>query len=140
MLRDRKVSFAKRFLESRRVTEREIWENISLNGRKLPNRFLFVKLRKYVSDFLTNEALEPRLIGISGMRGVGKTTLLWQVADFVKKSFKDIDVFLVSMDIASAYGFDLMSILEAMSSLISSNRKVLLLFDEVQYMDNWRLC
>ena len=57
----------------------------------------------------------------------------------MKESFKDIDVFFVSMDIASAYGFDLRVILEAMSSLISASQKVLLLFDEVQYMGNWAL-
>ena len=64
MFKERKLLSAKLFLENNRVTGREIWEKISLNGRKLPNRFLFVRLKKYVGDFLTNKALEPRMIEI----------------------------------------------------------------------------
>ena len=75
---------AKNFVKNNRITRSEIWQNISLNGKRLPQRFVFVKLKKYISDFLKNKAIEPRMVGIAGIRGVGKTTLLWQIANFVK--------------------------------------------------------
>ena len=44
-----------------------------------PKRDLFVTLTGYASDFIAQKA-EPRLIAISGLRGVGKSTLMWQAA------------------------------------------------------------
>jgi predicted AAA+ superfamily ATPase len=130
---------AKNFVKNNRITKSEIWQNISLNGKRLPQRFVFVKLKKYISDFLKNKAIEPRMVGIAGIRGVGKTTLLWQIANFVKNNFKGIDVYLLSMDIASDYGFESKVLIEALGGVVSPRRKVLLLFDEIQYMKNWSL-
>ncbi len=64
------------FIRNAAVTPKLITLRTTLNGRKLPKRFLFVKLKKYVRNFWENNAFEPRLIGISGLRGVGKTSLL----------------------------------------------------------------
>ena len=36
---------AKNFIRNNKITKEEIWENISLNGRRLPQRFIFVKYR-----------------------------------------------------------------------------------------------
>jgi predicted AAA+ superfamily ATPase len=130
---------AKNFIKNNKVTKREIWENISLNGKRLPQRFKFIKLRKYVSDFLKNKTIEPRMVGIAGIRGVGKTTLLWQIANFVKNNFKEIDVYLLSMDIASGYGFESQILIDALKEVTSSYKKVVLLFDEIQYIENWAL-
>ena len=130
---------AKNFVKNNRITKSEIWQNISLNGKRLPQRFVFVKLKNYISDFLKNKAIEPRMVGIAGIRGVGKTTLLWQIANFVKNNFKGIDVYLLSMDIASDYGFESKVLIEALGGVVSPRRKVLLLFDEIQYMKNWSL-
>jgi predicted AAA+ superfamily ATPase len=130
---------AKSFIKNNKVTKGEIWENISLNGKKLPQRFIFVKLKKYVKDFLENKAVEPRMVGIAGIRGVGKTTLLWQIANFVKNNYKGIDVYLLSMDIASDYGFESKILIDAFKESIPLHKKVVLLFDEIQYMENWAL-
>ncbi len=130
---------AMNFINNNKVSRNEIWENISLNGRKLPQRFIFAKLRKYISDFLKNKTLEPRMVGIAGIRGVGKTTLLWQIADFVKSNFKGVKIYFLSMDVASDYGFESKILIEALKNVISSNQKVVLLFDETQYMENWSL-
>ncbi len=127
------------FLRNQKVTLSEIRENTQLNGRRLPKRFIFVRLRKFVRDFFNGRALEPRMIGIAGIRGVGKTTLLWQTADFVKRNLKDVDIFFLSMDIAADYGFENTQIIEGFESLLDRNRKYLLLLDEVQYMKNWSL-
>ena len=130
---------AMNFINNNKVSRNEIWENISLNGKRLPQRFIFVKLRKYISDFLKNKTLEPRMVGIAGIRGVGKTTLLWQIADFVKSNFKGVKIYFLSMDVASDYGFESKILIEALKNVISSNQKTVLLFDETQYMENWSL-
>jgi len=49
-----------------------------ITGAKYPNRIVFDSLQKYADDFFKDGA-EPRLIGLAGLRGVGKTTLLWQM-------------------------------------------------------------
>ncbi len=127
------------FIENSKVTKNEIRENVTLNGKKLPRRSIFVSLRKHVDNFLKNKAFEPRMIGIAGIRGVGKTTLLWQIADFVKNNFKEVDVYFLSMDIASDYGFESKTLIDALKHVISSQKKVVLLFDEIQYMEKWAL-
>ncbi len=130
---------AKNFIRNNKITKAEIFENISLNRKKFPKRFIFVKLKKYVSNFLKNKSIEPRMIGIAGIRGVGKTTLLWQIGDFVKNNFKDTDIYFLSMDIASDYGFESRIIIEALKESVSSQKKFVLLIDEAQYMENWSL-
>ncbi len=130
---------AKNFIKNNKITQKEIWENISLNGRKFPQRFLFVKLKKYVNDFLKNKAIEPRMVGIAGIRGVGKTTLLWQIASFVKNNFRSVDIYFLGMDIVNNYGFESKIFINALSEIISPHRKTVLLFDEIQYMNNWAL-
>lgn len=130
---------AKNFIKNNKVTKSEIWENISLNGKRLPQRFIFVKLKKYVNDFLKNRTVEPRMVGVAGIRGVGKTTLLWQIAGFVKDKFDGVDVYFLSMDIARDYGFESKILIDALKEVISPHRKVILLFDEIQYIENWAL-
>ncbi|RKY97956.1 MAG: hypothetical protein DRQ10_07955 [Candidatus Hydrothermota bacterium] len=131
----------KEFVKNRKVTKAEIDENVRLNGKKMPRRSLFVRLKKFVKDFFEGNALEPRMIGIAGIRGVGKTTLLWQIADFVNKNSKgkDIDIYFISMDIAVDYGFENIQIIEALENLLDKSKKYLILLDEVQYMENWSL-
>lgn len=127
------------FIKNSKVTLPEIKENITINGNLIPQRFIFVKLKKYVNDFLKGNTIEPRMIGIAGIRGVGKTTILWQIANLVKKEFKNVDVYYISLDIARDYNFSNPDIIEAIKRNISGNRKVVFLFDEVQYMKNWDL-
>jgi len=39
-------------------------------------------LKKYANDFLKSGS-EPRFVSLAGLRGVGKTTLLWQTANHI---------------------------------------------------------
>ncbi len=130
---------AANFIANNKVTKRQIWENTSISGKKFPKRFIFIKLRKYANDFLSEDTLEPRMIGIAGLRGVGKTTLLWQIADFVSSNFKETEIYFLSMDIASGLGLESKVLITALTHMFPTQKKAILLFDEIQYMDNWPL-
>ncbi len=127
------------FIKNSKLSPRSIRERIFYNGRKMPQRFMLIKIRKYVKDFLQGTNIEPRMLGISGLRGVGKTTLLWQLAEYVKKNFSNINIYYISLDIASGYNIQPMELVEAFSQILSPSQKYVLLFDEVQYMQNWAL-
>ncbi len=129
----------KNFILNSRVNRREIIANITRDGKKFPQRAMFVRLRKYAGDFLRGKILEPRMIGIAGIRGVGKTTLLWQIADFVYNNYPGVVTYFVRVDIAKDYGFKNSELIEALKEVISPSQKVVLLFDEVQYLENWSL-
>lgn len=61
-------------------------------GEKYPQRFLYVKLQKYINDFLDKKS-SNRMVIIPGFRGVGKTTLMAQICSEFKK--KDVRVFFL---------------------------------------------
>ena len=63
-----------------------------ITNLRYPNRSAFVLLRKYADDFLKT-GYEPRFVSLAGIRGVGKTTLLWQTAHYIYHNHhKDIIV------------------------------------------------
>ncbi len=127
------------FVINSKVNNEVIRENVTLNGKKLPQRFIFVRLKKFVRDFFKGNTLEPRMIGIAGIRGVGKTTLLWQIADYVSGNFQNVEIYFVNVDVAVDYGFKNTQIIEAFDKIIKRDRGYLVLLDEVQYMRNWSL-
>ncbi|MCD6229923.1 MAG: ATP-binding protein [Candidatus Diapherotrites archaeon] len=70
-----------------------IKNHIEKNGEKLKFRRPYFRIKKYVDNFLLGEKLgniENRLIILPGLRGVGKTTLVFQIYDYLK-NVKKID-------------------------------------------------
>ena len=80
----------------------QIFENYLFNSSKnrLPTRNLFNTLVKKIDDFFNNGLIELDKINIiTGIRGVGKTTLLLQLLNFesyidIKKSYIFDKVFI----------------------------------------------
>ena len=60
---------------------------INTNGKPLPFRQTSIKLQGYAEDFIKEkkEAYENRIIVLPGLRGVGKTTMLLQLYEFLTK-------------------------------------------------------
>ena len=48
-------------------------------GKKYPQRNIYIKIDKYLKDFLHKSEARDRWIIIPGLRGVGKTTILAQL-------------------------------------------------------------
>lgn len=79
------------------------------------------------------------MIGIAGIRGVGKTTLLWQLAGYVNERFKNPQIIFLSLDQAVYYGFSSTQLTEALQENIPFTQECFLLLDEVQYLQKWPL-
>ena len=109
-------------------------------GKKLPQRTFFVLLRKYATQFLIQGA-EPRMIGLAGLRGTGKTTLMWQIAEEIFNKKYRVYFFNVNSIIQS--GYNLHIVLEAFQKYILQKRfreytnPIVLLFDEVHDDKDW---
>lgn len=113
-----------------------------LNGNELPRRFLFMKIRKYLDDFL-GRLSDNRLIIIPGLRGVGKTTLMAQICASVTEERKKIRTLFLSLDEAkNLFDVGIMEIMQAYEEIIgkdleSLTEDVVVFFDEVQSDPKW---
>ena len=69
----------KYYLENTVVSKSAIESRLTHPITKLryPTRLVYVLLKKYADDFLKSGS-EARFVSLAGLRGVGKTTLLWQ--------------------------------------------------------------
>jgi len=113
-----------------------------LGGHKLPQRFLFVKIQKYIDEFLARQS-ENRLVIIPGLRGVGKTTLMAQACKDVMTKHNSIKVLFLSFDeVKNLFNAGITEIMQAYEEIIgvdleSLTEPVVVFFDEVQSDPNW---
>ena len=114
----------------------------NLNGGKHPNRFLYVKLKKYINDFIDKKS-PNRMVIIPGFRGVGKTTLLAQICSEFKK--EDIQVLFLSVeDLRNYFEVGISEIVSTYETIIGENlesvqKPILIFFDEVQTDPKWAI-
>lgn len=112
------------------------------NNHKNPTRNCFVKLRKYINDFLEgNQAV--RWLIFTGFRGVGKTTLLSQL--YYEITDPEINKLYLSVDhVTQIMGVSLQDVLSVYEELLGTaferiEKPVILFLDEVQYDKNWAI-
>jgi hypothetical protein len=112
------------------------------NGKELPRRFLFVKIQKYLNDFL-NKQSNNGLIIIPGLRGVGKTTLMAQLCrDLIDKNKKIKTLFLSLDEIKNLFNAGISEVMQAYEEILgvdveSLAEEVVIFFDEVQSDPQW---
>jgi len=110
-------------------------------NQRLPQRNAYVLLKKYAKYFFT-EGLQPRMIALSGLRGVGKTTLMWQTANYVYNNHTT-KIFFISVDDLNRLNatlYDVINVLEKhifRCSLNELDSKVMLMIDEVHEAKDW---
>lgn len=134
----------KYYLENTVVTKSAIESRLTHPITKLryPTRLVYVLLRKYANDFLKS-GLEPRFVSLAGLRGVGKTTLLWQTANYIFNNHHKKDIYFFNVNTLKNLGIDLHIALEEFQRHIIKKRfnelsePIILLFDEVHDDDNW---
>ena len=109
-------------------------------NKKRLNRNIFVTLRSYLEKFLQgNKAF--RWIALTGLRGAGKTTVMYQLYH----ANKNIDAYflILSVDeIVETLGSSISEILIAFEEMIGKplsnlDKPLLLFLDEVQYDKKW---
>ncbi len=133
----------KRLLKNSKVTSEMIKTRIChpITYQEYPKRTYFAILKKYASDFLNNGS-EPRMIGIAGLRGTGKTTLMWQVAGDLMRNY-NYPLYFFNVNEITTLGYDLIATLDAFQEVILKKRfnqfesPIILMFDEVHDAPDW---
>ena len=114
-------------------------------GQLHPRRYLATQLEQAADNFLTGQQSEPRWFILTGLRGVGKTTVLAQVYTHLKqkhpgRKFNQLHIALD--DIIGKVDVNLGQILDAYQSLLGfswvQNPDLTFIFiDEVQIDPRW---
>ncbi len=131
------------YINNNKVTRKRLDGEIKdERNQKLPQRNAFVLLKKYAKDFFTVGS-QPRMIALSGLRGVGKTTLIWQTANYVYHNHTT-KIFFVSVDDLNRLNatlYDVINVLEKKifrRSLNELDSRVMLMIDEVHEAKEWQ--
>ncbi|MFA4819541.1 MAG: ATP-binding protein [Candidatus Aenigmatarchaeota archaeon] len=113
-------------------------------GGKFLYRPIYYRLFKAVSNFVKPEGVESRLIIIPGLRGVGKTTLLFQIFERFQNA-KNTKFLYLSCDRLVEFGVGLQEVLSVYENkflggpLETYKGKLILLIDEAHYDKSWSL-
>ncbi len=122
-------------------------QRINLEDRPLLLRQISIKLQGYARAFINEEkgASENRIIILPGLRGVGKTTMLLQLYDFlIKNNIEEEKVLYFSTD--ELKGYLGASILETLNIFFEDvlkttpvflKDKVFILIDEAHFDEHW---
>ncbi|MFH1207856.1 MAG: ATP-binding protein [Patescibacteria group bacterium] len=112
-------------------------------GKKYPQRNIYVKVDKYFRDFLHDPNAQDRWIIIPGLRGVGKTTILAQLFLNHHQEVGDRRILYISLDeVVNVIGSALKDVLSAYEKIIGESfekltRPVFIFIDEAQYDPKW---
>lgn len=126
----------------RTTEDRIIRYTCNAKGEILPSRFLFIKIQKYIADFL-NRKSDNRLVIIPGLRGVGKTTLMAQLCgNFISKNKKNKILFIPIDEVKNLFNVGISEIMQAYEEILgvdleSLQEEVIIFFDEVQNDLKW---
>jgi len=127
-----------KIIENAKVTNVVINRHLlhPISGNELKPRFTFSVINKCVNDFFT-QGTEPRMIALSGLRGTGKTTLMWQAAANIYKNLTQNIYFfnvetLTNLNISI---FDIYLTIQHKDSFL--DLPTVFLFDEVHADSNW---
>lgn len=108
-------------------------------------RISFLKLNQVLKNFIISEKETERVILMPGLRGIGKTTLLFQLYDEIKSSLKPNNIIYLSCDvITKQFNSNLQEVVEVYEKKIIRNsfetltEKIVILIDEAHYDENWQ--
>jgi predicted AAA+ superfamily ATPase len=120
---------------------------ISKNNKKFGYKDEFYEIKGFVEDFLDGNDLN-RYIVLPGLRGVGKTTILYQIYDYLlkEKNINQNQIFYLSCEkLNYRFEFKILDVIESFikfhhnSTLRTLDKEIFLLIDEAQYDHNWAL-
>ena len=120
---------------------------LSLNGMDFQLRKEFDFIKGHVDEFL-EKTTNNRYFALPGLRGVGKTTLLYQTYEYLYKS-KNINpnqiLFISCENLNDIVDFKIIDVVKQFlatyhnTTLRRLDKKIFLLIDESQYDKNWAL-
>lgn len=113
-----------------------------MDGKKYPQRFMFVKLQQYIDLFL-NKKSENRMVVIPGFRGVGKTTLMAQLCTEYQDKVENI-LFLSVEDAKNLLDAGIAELMSAYEEILGNHlesvkKPILIFLDEIQSDPKWAI-
>ncbi|KZX15044.1 ATP-binding protein [Methanobrevibacter curvatus] len=111
------------------------------------HRSEYYTIKGYLDEFINNENDANSFVVMPGLRGVGKSTILLQIHDYLtnKKNINEKNILFLSMERLRYYDTDLQKIVENFlefnhkTNLIHLDKKIFVLVDECHYNKNWGL-
>ncbi len=108
-----------------------------------PKRDVFFELRQAAEDYFSHKS-SARMFGLSGLRGIGKTTIMWQLAkDIFDNYTQDIYFFNVEAFVQLFGATKLYLIFYKFEEIVLKkkfyelDKPIVFLFDEVHDAENW---
>lgn len=120
---------------------------LSYNGIEFNSKYEFRKLKSMIDSFLNNES-EERYFVLPGIRGVGKTTILFQCYEYLlkEKNFNSNDLLYISCETTNFAGeSDIEKIIEIYLDKIHNttpallDKPVFVFIDEAHFDKNWAM-
>lgn len=109
-------------------------------NRKRPNRNIFLRIQSHLDRFLAgNKAY--RWVALTGLRGAGKTTVMYQLY-YAKKNVNGYFLILSVDEVTQTLGSSIHEILHIFEEVIGRSithldKPLFLFLDEVQYDEKW---
>ncbi len=120
-------------------------DNIKRDDTPFEHRKTYFQIEKYVNEFLGGY-IENRFVIMPGLRGIGKTTILFQIYDYLRKEkgIEDDRILYISVDELSAYlGARLFEVIDVFldevheTTLVNLEKELFILVDEAHYDKEW---
>lgn len=114
------------------------------SGAVYPQRHIYVRLEKHLTDFIAGQT-EQRWLIVPGLRGVGKTTVLSQLFLKLMGQYDSLRILYVSLDeVSGLLDASLKDVLDAYESILGQSferltEPIFIFVDEVQYDPKWGL-
>jgi len=131
-------------LKKSKLTAEQIKANLVNPFSKITNykpREVFDEIKEITNNYFeTRNTL--RMIGLAGLRGTGKTTLLWQVADFIFENYTQ-NIYFFHLGYLQKFDVGIHEIHKGIEKYLADdklwayNEKIVLLFDEIHEDKNW---
>jgi len=96
-----------------------------------------LKFLQEVSKGFLTDWVHPRMLALSGLRGTGKTTLLWQTAKYIYENNLNKEIYFFNVEKLIKKGITIFDISEAIENMPAFERETVLLFDEVHEDEAW---
>ncbi len=117
----------------------QLENKITFRGKRLPFRTPYASVYNHLKGYLSGKRVK-NVILLPGLRGTGKTTMLFQAYDYIVNRWgvSPTRVLYASMD--EAFGYYEIDVLKlGRAFLRRKNRPAVLLLDEVHYDPRWAL-
>ncbi len=133
----------RQIIENSKVTKDAIEANLvhPILQKELSPREVFEDINS-VSKSYFEKGSAVRMVGLAGLRGVGKTTLLWQSANYIRENYTDNIYFFHLADLKN-YNIGIREIHKGFEKYFTAGKlwsykeKIVFLFDEIHEDPNW---